>query len=243
MLPLFENILAEDVKYCPKCKGIKRKSEFGKDKSRADGLYILCKECNNAYNRQRVQKNKDKIKIQRKKAKEKDPERFASYWRKYNKEHHDRKLKSQRAYYLSHKDEVLKKGKEYRDTHVKERQETCRRWWKNNPEKANAIVERRRARKLALDLGFDDDDWEVVKKIFDYKCAYCGEVRKLTQDHFVPLSKQGPHVIWNMVAACMPCNYKKNRHAPEKWVVKNFGEKKYLEICAILEAVKNATAS
>ena len=50
----------------------------------------------------------------------------------------------------------------------------------------------------------------------DYTCLYCGDVlpvRQLTRDHIVPLSAGGRDEWENVVAACRPCNHRKDNHA------------------------------
>lgn len=48
-----------------------------------------------------------------------------------------------------------------------------------------------------------------------FKCQYCGEKHKtvdLTFDHVVPRSEGGPTSWDNIVAACWPCNMRKDNH-------------------------------
>lgn len=52
---------------------------------------------------------------------------------------------------------------------------------------------------------------------FDDACAYCGATGDLHIEHFIPVSKGGPHVIGNIIPACQPCNYSKRNHDPEEW--------------------------
>ena len=50
----------------------------------------------------------------------------------------------------------------------------------------------------------------------DYMCLYCGEElppRLLTRDHVVPLSAGGTDEWENVVAACRPCNQRKDNYA------------------------------
>ena len=75
--------------------------------------------------------------------------------------------------------------------------------------KASKIVRkhRRRATLLEASGSFTAEEWELKKKEFDYRCAYCGrKTKKLTVDHFVPLSKGGTNYIKNIVPACRQCN-------------------------------------
>jgi len=62
--------------------------------------------------------------------------------------------------------------------------------------------------KTKNDLTFEQ--WESIKKAFDYRCAYCGEkFDKLEKDHIIPISKGGQHIADNIVPACRFCNSKK----------------------------------
>lgn len=45
-------------KMCVKCGEIKKGDEFHKNKKSYDGLFNICKNCNNAYHRERSRKNK-----------------------------------------------------------------------------------------------------------------------------------------------------------------------------------------
>ena len=69
---------------------------------------------------------------------------------------------------------------------------------------------RRRTRMLEAEGSFTAEEWELKKKEFDYRCAYCGKkTKKLTVDHFIPLSKGGTNYIENILPACGQCNQHK----------------------------------
>ncbi len=49
------------------------------------------------------------------------------------------------------------------------------------------------------------------------RCVYCGtclDLDSATLDHVYPISKGGPHVLGNLVAACGPCNQLKGDMLP-----------------------------
>lgn len=49
-----------------------------------------------------------------------------------------------------------------------------------------------------------------------FKCQYCGKRLTLgtaTKDHIIPESKGGKTTMLNLVAACKPCNSKKDNHS------------------------------
>jgi 5-methylcytosine-specific restriction endonuclease McrA len=48
----------------------------------------------------------------------------------------------------------------------------------------------------------------------DYECQYCGRPAE-NVDHVVPKSRGGAHTWDNVVAACRPCNSKKENRSPQ----------------------------
>jgi hypothetical protein len=80
-------------------------------------------------------------------------------------------------------------------------------------DKGKAALERHNAkRRAAIDIlsTLTADEWEAIQKQYKYKCVYCGEIKPLTKDHIIPLSKGGNHVKENILPACRSCNSKKN---------------------------------
>lgn len=68
-------------------------------------------------------------------------------------------------------------------------------------------------------LIYDDKGHVMDQKI----CSYCDamfELRDLTRDHFVPLSKGGCSHPHNIVICCVKCNSKKGNMYPESWLKK-----------------------
>ncbi len=49
-----------------------------------------------------------------------------------------------------------------------------------------------------------------------FKCQYCGSNNELTIDHIIPVSRGGKSTFENCVAACKPCNNKKNNRTPSE---------------------------
>lgn len=64
------------------------------------------------------------------------------------------------------------------------------------------------------------EEWKRVVADFDGKCAYCGELGELHQDHFVPHSKGGAYTKKNIVPACQSCNSSKSNKNPLDWLIK-----------------------
>lgn len=104
------------MKYCPKCKTDKDKTEFGKAKKRADGLRGWCKKCTNAATAEWQKNNPEKMKVRK--------ERFYQNHEGYGKE-----------YYENNKAQIKTRAKEHyvanRDGHL----EKNREWAQQNKEK------------------------------------------------------------------------------------------------------------
>lgn len=56
-----------------------------------------------------------------------------------------------------------------------------------------------------------------LKRLLSGGCFYCGETRKLTLDHVIPLIRGGSHGIGNLVGACSACNSRKQRRLVMEW--------------------------
>lgn len=191
--------------------------EAAKRKQRAD------------YMREYRKKNREKYKeIDREarlKKKAKDPEKFA------------RQLAERQKRYQAKK--KLTETPEQREKRLAAHRLRCKKWKEKDPEKARRIaretaarlyaanpqkfidITRRRQYKLA-EGEVTAEQWDRIVAVYGGRCAYCREkVEELCQDHFIPLSKGGPHCADNIVPACRPCNTRKLNHIwpyPEPWV-------------------------
>ena len=71
---------------------------------------------------------------------------------------------------------------------------------------------RRRARKKNAEGSHTLEEWEALKTHYNHMCLCCKRCEpeiKLTEDHVVPLSKNGSDYIWNIQPLCINCNSKK----------------------------------
>jgi 5-methylcytosine-specific restriction endonuclease McrA len=90
-----------------------------------------------------------------------------------------------------------------------------RLWKSQNKDRVNLIGQKRRAALRGAPVNdFTFEQWNAKKKLYGFRCVYCGKKKKLTQDHLRPLSKGGGHTDLNIVPACGPCNSRKKDGPP-----------------------------
>jgi len=205
-----------DTKICSAChKGLPLDA-FGIARSKLSGRRGQCKECCN-------QKRMDAYYA--------DPETHRARHREDRKKHGDKRRKQEKNYVEKNKESIRIKKKAYnvqnreknakasRARRAKNPQKIRQReaaYRKKNPEIYKIVNARRRARKKnAPIVDLTRTQWEFLKKLYNYRCVYCGEKPKLlTKDHITPLAAGGSHTMSNIVPACKMCNSKKGKGAP-----------------------------
>jgi 5-methylcytosine-specific restriction endonuclease McrA len=85
-----------------------------------------------------------------------------------------------------------------------------KRYCKNHPENIAHLKANRYARERGAVGTHTLKEWNALKEKGNYKCAICGEEKKLTKDHIIPLSKGGNNFIENIQPVCRNCNSKKH---------------------------------
>jgi hypothetical protein len=76
---------------------------------------------------------------------------------------------------------------------------------------------RRKAQMMEQRYDFTLEEWESCKKVFDNRCAYCGEEAALIQEHMVPVVKGGAYTAGNILPSCYRCNGEKRSQTFEEW--------------------------
>lgn len=94
-------------------------------------------------------------------------------------------------------------------------------WAMLNPEKRRAILRQHKAKRRAQEeAGISGGVLAAWTAEQPKVCFYCGDTcpDDFHVDHFVPLSKGGPHVLTNLRIACAPCNLSKSARDPMEWM-------------------------
>lgn len=123
--------------------------------------------------------------------------------------------------------EIKRKRKEYYGENkavVLERNRVYQLKWNQSDHgrKLNrGYVEKRRTLKANLLSTLTNEQWDECKIFFRSECAYCGKkVKKLQQEHIIPLTKGGHYNRQNIIPSCKKCNTSKWKHDMEEWYKK-----------------------
>ena len=187
------------MKRCSKCGNEHPATSeyFSKHASGKDGLRACCKECATEHHRQFRKDNPECDKQWR----EKNPEYF--------------KLRSEsnpeyrKQYYANNKEAMRQKSKQWSENNPILMAQYRKKWTENNRSLLTIKEQRRRARERQLPSTLTAVQWNQIKEEFNGECAYCGEKKPLTQEHFMPLSKGGEYTHNNIIPSCQSCNSSK----------------------------------
>lgn len=190
------------TRICKKCGIEKPINEFGKESSKKDGIRPWCKSCAiQAANNWRIN-NPEKARETDRKAYEKiNKEKKREYGKKWYHENIEKIKEKLREYKLKRGDEISRKANE-----------RTKKWIAENPEKRAEQQRNRRARKHNNGGTITANEWENLKRKYNYTCLCCGKREpdvKITLDHVIPLILGGSHSIDNAQPLCFSCNSSK----------------------------------
>lgn len=172
------------------------------------GLRNICKPCQIEYNREYVERNRDKV---------------AEYKREYQRKNRKR---------------LAQNSKRFAESNPEKIKVTQRAWKKKNPHYVRANYARYQARKRRLPVNFTPQNWQNCLEYWQHKCAVCGysfnesKERKKHADHWIPLIHPTcPGTVpENMICLCAKCNHSKNDALPNEWLSRRYDRDK----CAII---------
>lgn len=153
-----------------------------------------------------------------------NPESGRARSKKYREANLEECRRKFRDYYAENRDELIQKKLAYA---------------KANPDKINAIVNKRRATKIGAEGYYDGKEVAILLERQRGLCL-CGLVDisdgNHTVDHYIPLSRGGSNNLANLQLLCKPCNSQKGVKTMEEWLELRGGAENpdnYLIVAAI----------
>jgi len=156
-----------------------------------------CKSCRDKYHAEWRAKNREKWNAQSRRWTAKNKERRKEIVNKYYIENREKIIEYHRAYYAANKDKYLEWNR------------------KADKELRRTIKNRYKARK-----NFVQSEKYDPKEIFaqsNGQCVYC-DGKATCLDHVIPISRGGPDIAINLVAACTSCNASKGGKLLHEWM-------------------------
>lgn len=217
--------MSQSQKQCTKCKEWKDKSEFYRNRCRADGLHGWCKLCMQKAKREHQRANRDEYNTYQRQYREDHKEQWQEYSRRAYAKHGETIRANVKRYYQEVYSEQAKENarrwnernpekvkaarRKHYETHREEKAAYVRAWREANRGKCRAYYNNYRARKESNGGSFTAEEWKELCAEYGFCCVCCGECKPLTVDHIVPVSKGGSSDISNIQPLCKSCNSSK----------------------------------
>jgi len=127
--------------------------------------------------------------------------------------------------------------KKYYSNHKEKYKNELQERRKSNPDQYDGYTLKRNSIKKNLPSTFTAAQWRECKKHFNNVCSYCGKEERLTQDHFIPISKSGGYIKENIIPVCKSCNPSKSDKDFFEWYPKQlfYTEERESKILEYLE--------
>jgi 5-methylcytosine-specific restriction endonuclease McrA len=90
------------------------------------------------------------------------------------------------------------------------RRDKIRAYEAANRDRRIAHTQTRRAKRRGNGGSYTVKQWRALCAQYDHRCLACGEVKRLTPDHVIPLALGGSSDIRNIQPLCLPCNWRKS---------------------------------
>jgi len=127
------------MKQCSRCKETKPKSEFGKNKSKSDGLHSYCNICNVEYSKKYRENNRDAVLERNKKYRENNREQIVESLKKYRENNREKIAERNKKYYENNREPIVESFKKYYENNREPIIERGKKYRENNREQ---IIER-----------------------------------------------------------------------------------------------------
>ena len=243
--PQPKTIPKQGYKICSKCgeEFVLSTDNFERIKGCTDGFRGVCRNCQKEGKKRYYQSNIEHIEEKCRLYRESHRQENSEYFKKRHRENREVLCAKSRSYYHAHKEEVkfykqrnkvaiaismskyhqsnkatiAIRQKKYQDDNKELLSEKRRKYTSDNLDKFRIYNQRRRALKKQLPNTLTPQQWEQCEKDFDYTCCYCGQAKKLTIEHFKPISKFGELTANNVLPACPSCNSSRGNRDFSTW--------------------------
>lgn len=186
--------------------------------SRTKRLGPRCKSCCIKNAVQRKRDNPERTKRDAKKYRTKNSKSISEASKKRRIAHLEEYRAKNREWIKGNPEKARAACKRWRRAHPERQARADKNYRNNNPLAIRAKAHRRRALKRGAPGICTADDIQRLLATQKGRCYYCGEKRKLTVDHVVPLSRGGSNEPSNLVLACKHCNSSKCDKLPHEWI-------------------------
>lgn len=121
-----------------------------------------------------------------------------------------------KAYYATSGPKIKAAVRDYRLANSESVKASKKAWAKTPTGKLSDLnkLHKRRAAKKATERPVTTCELASIRNAAKGRCHYCRQLKPLTFDHVIPLSKGGSHSAGNLVMACGSCNSSKGAKDP-----------------------------
>ena len=170
------------------------------------------------YKKKYYEENKEMLSEQKKAYYEQNKEHINEYQKQWRESHKEYNQKYKSKWYQENAQRLKPKHQQYREKNKDKLHNQAKQWKTINKDRVAIHNAKRRSLKKQLPATLTVQQWQKIKEIFNHQCAYCGKpLTKLTQEHFIPVSKGGEYTHNNIIPACQSCNCSKQAKDFFEW--------------------------
>lgn len=207
------------MKNCSKCGLLKPLTDFHKKKKQKSGLNPSCKACVKIETERYYAENSDAVKTRVREWRDRIPpdEMRARRRESYQRNKEAAKARA-RLWAEANKEKRLAIAAKSAAKCRSKRTEYAKEFYWRDVERSRQKVRYQQAVRRAA--GAISIEW--WQALFDFietgVCLYCGNHgRKMTMDHWMPVSLGGKTEVGNLIPCCQPCNSRKGGKHPDEW--------------------------
>jgi 5-methylcytosine-specific restriction endonuclease McrA len=137
-------------------------------------------------------------------------EKHRSYQKQYCRDNKEEVAVKKRAWAVANPEKVREAQKKSQKLNPAKYAANTRKYRRSHPEKAAFFSKTGRARRKEAPGYLYFEEWRHILLCFNGQCAKCGDDRKPTIDHIVPIDVGGHHAWYNVQPLCISCNSSKH---------------------------------